>query len=494
MHRPAIVRTSHRLLPDPRRVIAKPHLPGEEIYFPDGKSRVKVVLERILGIPDREVAAVLAEVLGGFEHRHRHFTNILDEHFRLAADHLEPGTNLSEQRRLLIGAYFTHEYSIEAAALFNPSMVLAPNQNGLAEDQRRFIMSVRAVGEGHISSIGFRNGVIDETGSLTFEAVSPYAMIGHRSAPLYEKSLFVRTLGELGANGQIAAEVMAPLQDRFTFTDLEERLDWLKAREPLDESILFTTIKLIDLLATSNYMVEYPRASPISERVLFPAGPRESQGMEDARFVRFVHDDGSVVYFATYTAFDGGDVLPQLIETADFESFRVATLNGVHARNKGMALFPRKIDGRFVMLGRSDRENTYLLRSDDVRLWNETQLLQSPQRSWELVQIGNCGSPIETEAGWLVITHGVGPMRRYALGAMLLDLDEPSRAIAHLPEPLMVPEEDEREGYVPNVLYSCGGMVDRDHLVLPYGFSDGGIKVALIRVRELLDCLLEHRR
>jgi predicted GH43/DUF377 family glycosyl hydrolase len=237
----------------------------------------------------------------------------------------------------------------------------------------------------------------------------------------------------------------------------------------------------------------YPHDSPVSERVIFPAGPRETQGMEDARFVRFVHDDGSVVYYATYTAFDGLEVLPQLIETEDFVSFRVGTLNGTHARNKGMALFPRLIDGKYVMLARSDRENTYLMRSENVRYWNETVLLQSPAQPWELIQIGNCGSPIETEAGWLVLTHGVGPMRSYSIGAMLLDLEDPTRIIGHLAEPLMVPESDEREGYVPNVLYSCGSMVHRDHLVVPYGFSDGGIKIALIRMPDLIDRLLEQR-
>jgi predicted GH43/DUF377 family glycosyl hydrolase len=215
--------------------------------------------------------------------------------------------------------------------------------------------------------------------------------------------------------------------------------------------------------------------------------------MEDARFVRFVHDDGSVIYYATYTAFDGFEILPQLIETSDFLSFRVATLSGACAQNKGMALFPRLIDRKYTMLSRFDRENAYLMRSDNVRSWSETRMLRAPMRPWELIQIGNCGSPIETEAGWLVLTHGVGPMRRYAIGALLLDLQDPGNVIAHLPEPLLVPEEDEREGYVPNVLYTCGGMVHRDTLVLPYAFSDVGIKVALVRLPELIDRLAEHR-
>ncbi len=493
MRRLAIIKTPHRFVPDPRRVLAKPHLPGEEFYSPDGKSRVKVVLERVLAIPDSEAAGILADVLSNFAHRHRNFTQLLHHHFQMIAHHLEQGVALSEERRLLIGAYFTHEYSIEAAALFNPSMVPAPDQSGLAPGQQRFIMSVRAVGEGHISSIGFRTGVIDEHCSLMFDPVSDYAITGYRARPQYEKNLFSHKLGELGADNRVTSHVLESLPERFAFEDLERRLALLHERRDFDEVIAFETIKLIHLLASSNYLTMYPHESPVSERVLFPAGPKESQGMEDARFVRFVHDNGSVAYFATYTAFDGLDVLPQLIETADFVSFRVATLNGAYARNKGMALFPRLIDGKYTMLSRSDSENTYVMRSDNVRFWNETQLLRTPQGAWELIQIGNCGSPIETEAGWLVITHGVGPMRRYAIGAMLLDLENPGCAIANLPEPLMVPEPDEREGYVPNVLYSCGSMVHRDHLVLPYGFSDGGIKIALVRLADLLALLLEHR-
>lgn len=488
-----ITRTNHRFLPDPRRVIAKPHLPGEEVYTADGKSRVKAVLERILAIPEGDIAGILAEVLSNFADRHRDFTQILHRHFQMIAHHLGQGVTLSDDRRLLIGAYFTHEYSIEAAALFNPSMVPAPDQSGLASGQQRFIMSVRAVGEGHVSSIGFRTGVIDGRGAITFDQVSNYAITGRRKRPLYDKCLFGSKLAELGANGELTALVLDPLPERFTFDELERSLALLDETRVLQPAAVCKTTKFIHLLASSNYLAVYPRESPVSERVLFPAGPRETQGMEDARFVRFMHDDGSVVYYATYTAFDGFEVLPQLIETADFVSFHVATLNGRNAQNKGMALFPRMIDGKYVMLARSDRENIYLMRSDNVRFWSETRPLRAPKRAWELVQIGNCGSPIETEAGWLVLTHGVGPMRRYGIGAMLLDLHDPGRVIADLPEPLMLPQADEREGYVPNVLYSCGSMVHRDHLVLPYGFSDAGIKVALMGLRELIDLLLEHR-
>lgn len=492
MHQVAVTRTTHRLLPDPRRVITKPHLPGEEVYTKDGRSRVKVVMERILEVPDGEVAAMLDRVQRDFAGRHRDFKQVLERHFKLVERHIEEGVEVSEERRLLIGAYFTHEYSIEGGALCNPSMVPAPDQSGLASGEQRFIMSVRAVGEGHVSSVGFRTGVIDDRCDITFEPVSHYAFTGRRKTPLYDKHLFGAKLDELGADHHIASLVLDRLEEGFTFDDLERGLASLDEKD-LPHSAVNETVKIVHLLASSNYVVAYPRESNVSERVIFPGGPRETQGMEDARFVRFVHDDGSVVYYATYTAYDGSKVLPQLIETSDFLSFRVATLNGACAQNKGMALFPRLIDGKYTMLSRFDQENSYLMRSDNVRFWNETQILRRPIKPWELLQIGNCGSPLETEAGWLVLTHGVGPMRSYAIGAMLLDLEDPGRVIAQLPGPLLTPEEDEREGYVPNVLYSCGGMLHNDSLVIPYAFSDVGIKIAMVKMAELLERLDEHR-
>ena len=339
----SVIRTAHRLLPDARRVIAKPHLPGEEIFTPDGRSRVRVVLERIMAIPDEHVAAIVENVMRSFEHRHRDFAQVLHHNFQLVAHHLEqlPGASdeLSEERRLLIGAYFTHEYSFESAALFNPSIVLAPppekHQSGLAAGQARFIMSVRAVGEGHISSIAFRSGVIDEQCTITFDPVSRFAMTGRRKQPHYDKHLFEVKLAELGANNEIATAAMAPLPERFTFEELEQSLAALNAKQIFPEVIAFETEKIIHLLASSNYLAVYPRESPISERVLFPAGPRETQGMEDARFVRFVDDDGSIEYHATYTAFDGREVLPQIISTEDFVSFRVSTINGSSAAAVG---------------------------------------------------------------------------------------------------------------------------------------------------------------
>jgi predicted GH43/DUF377 family glycosyl hydrolase len=239
-------------------------------------------------------------------------------------------------------------------------------------------------------------------------------------------------------------------------------------------------------LASSSYRVAFPSEVDVSERVLFPNGPTESRGMEDARFVRFVDDDGSVTYYATYTAFDGHQILPQLLETDDFVEFEVTTLSGRSAHNKGIAIFPRRIGGRYVALGRQDNVNNYIMTSYDVRAWADATIVQEPERPWELMQLGNCGSPLETDEGWLVITHGVGPMRRYTLGALLLDLDDPTRVLGHLAEPMLAPDGDEREGYVPNVVYSCGSMLHGEHLILPFGFADVGAGVATIPLGELL--------
>ena len=260
----------------------------------------------------------------------------------------------------------------------------------------------------------------------------------------------------------------------------------------LSHAIIYETEKIIHILASSNYVTSFPPESALTERVIFPAGPHETRGMEDARFVRFIESDGTVKYYGTYTAFDGFKILPQLIETEDFVSFTISTLNGSAAQNKGMALFPRQIDGRYVMLSRKDRENLHLATSSDVRLWSDVTEIRRPSNPWDLVQIGNCGSPLETEAGWLVLTHGVGPMRRYAIGALLLDLEDPRRVLGHLRDPLLIPDATEREGYVPNVLYSCGALINGDQLVLPYGFSDSGIGVALIPLADLLAELGRH--
>jgi predicted GH43/DUF377 family glycosyl hydrolase len=480
---------SVRLVPDARRVITKPFFPGE-VVFADGSSRMQVVLQRIMAMAETEVARTLHESQAAFADRHPNLDATLDRAFAGVVDRLGPvGDDLSSDRRRLIGAFFTHEYSIEAAALGNPSIVAAPDQSGLAAGEVRFVMSLRAIGEGHVSSIEFRTGVVGADLAIAVDAPSRYAVTGDREAHGFDKAFFAAKLDDLGVLNDVEERVLRRLQDVFTMPELEEVIRDIAANDDAARSISGETIRLLHWLASSNYRVSFPESVHISERVLFPSGPTESHGMEDARFVRFVDDDGEVVYYATYTAFDGHQILPQLLETRDFVSFRVTTMSGHAAHNKGIAIFPRKIGGRFVALGRYDNVNNFVMSSSDIRVWNNPQVVQEPRRPWELMQLGNCGSPMETEAGWLVITHGVGPFRRYALGAVLLDRDDPARVLGHLEEPLLSPTEDEREGYVPNVVYSCGSMIHAGNLVLPYGFADVGARVATIPIDDLLNRL-----
>lgn len=473
---------------DPSRVITKPFLPGEEV-FPDGRSRVGAVFSRILALADDEAAAAMDSVRQRFGNRHRNFPAILLRNFRLAADRVRDLPELSDDRRLLVGAYFTHEYAIEAAALFNPSMVPAPDQDGVGPGEARFIMSLRSVGEGHISSIEFRSGTINGCGELTLDPTTGFAVTGQRHPPAFDRDLIRQKLGELGVLNVVSERLFGRLPRSFTMAELESAIEALDA-DGFDHAMRAETVRVLHLLASSNYIVAFGDEVPLSERVLFPSGPCESHGMEDARFVMFTDDDQSAVYYATYTAWNGSTIIPQLIETRDFRAFRVATLNGRAILNKGMALFPRKIAGRYAMLSRADGESIGVMFSHTVREWQTSQELCAPEQAWELIQIGNCGSPIETDAGWLVLTHGVGPMRTYGIGAVLLDLDDPTRVIGRLRDPLLLPGLDERDGYVPNVVYSCGGMVHGRWLFLPYGVSDMGAQIARIELGQLLDALM----
>jgi predicted GH43/DUF377 family glycosyl hydrolase len=480
-----VTRGRQRLLPDARRVLAKPYSPGDELFAP-GKSRTAQLLERILAIPEAQVSGLLATLLTEFATRHRAFEELLGRHYELVAHNVPEGTHVSAERRQLIGAYFTHEYAVEGAALFNPSIVLAPNESSEGDGDQRVVLSLRAVGEGHISSIEFRSAVIEASGELRFDSTGPYLVAGQRTPhSSYVKYRFGEKLNELGAGNAISATVLARLPERFSLAELEASLAQLEI-DGLQRAIWFETLQIIRVLAASNYVTQFSPETELAERVIFPASPNETRGMEDARFVRFVHDDGSIKYYATYTAYDGFSILPQLIETEDFVSFSISTLNGAAAQNKGMALFPRTIKGQYVMLSRKDRENLFIAVSPDVHFWNDAVELYKPSKPWELLQIGNCGSPLETAAGWLVLTHGVGPMRRYTLGALLLDLDDPTRVIGELTQPLLEPDASEREGYVPNVLYTCGAIIRGDHVILPYGFSDAGIGVARLSLSELL--------
>ena len=486
-----VTRTSGRIVPDPTRVIARPFAPADGASV-DGHPRVERILSRILALSESEVTATLTTTHQRFAARHRDLPAIFEGNLAAVAAHVPRAGTLSADRQQLIGAYFTQEYSIEAAALTNPSIVPAPNQDGMRPGEQRFVLSLRAIGEGHISSIQFRSGVIDANGEVEMEAPSRFAGTANHRAPVYDKPTFRAKFIELGVHDEISAGMLDALPERFTSAQLETVIHDVDQQHDGATDAAQTT-RTIHWLASSNYESTFAPQTALSERILFPAGPTESRGMEDARFVRFSHDDGAVTYFAPYTAYDGFQILPQLIETPDFLSFRIATLNGPLARNKGIALFPRRIDGRFAALSRVDNENNFLMWSDNVRFWHQGEILQTPGYPWEITQIGNGGSPLETEAGWLVITHGVGALRQYALGAILLDRDDPARVIGHLTAPLLEPGDDERDGYVPNVVYSCGSMIAGQRLVLPYGFSDVGTRIATVRLDDLLTELTAAR-
>jgi predicted GH43/DUF377 family glycosyl hydrolase len=447
-----------------------------------------------MALPEPEVEQLLHDVLSEFHGRHQRLLPFLLERFEAVRHHLLTDTPVSESRRLLIGSYFTQEYALESAALFNPSLVWHPDQAGLPAGTRRFIVSLRAVGEGHVSSVGFRCGTIDAGGVIALARPTGFVTAPHVVATsLYDKPLFQKKLAELGIVDGLVDIVMDALENRFTLADLEATLGRLGRRhrerrrewEPVAAAIL--------ALARANYEIECDPDSDLSERVIFPYSPAETNGIEDARFVRFVEDDGTIRYFATYTAFDGAVTLPQFVETDDFVTFRIGTLNGPEIANKGMALFPRRIRGCYWMLSRQDGENIYVMQSDMLHFWYAKQAVVRPTQPWEFVQVGNCGSPLETSVGWLVLTHGVGPMRKYAIGAILLDLDDPTRVIGRLPYPLLSADENERVGYVPNVVYSCGAALHDGLLVIPYSMSDYATSFATVPVADVLDALAPPR-
>jgi predicted GH43/DUF377 family glycosyl hydrolase len=474
-------RTPTILEPDQSRVLLRPFSPGNP-------ERVAMIIARIMAIPEDRVGPILDAVSAEFSERHQQIRNLFLERFEQVRELVATTGELSEQRRLLIGSYFLAEYSLESAALFNPSIVAHPDQTGLPTGALRFILSLRATGEGHISSITFRTGVIHP--DQTIEVDSPGNFLTEPSQipnPLYEKGLFGRKLSELGLAGEFTRRVMNKLGESFSLDELRASLQAEQFRLPdgmMEEDQHAS--QGIWVLARSNYEVQFRPEQMISERILFPATPSQRNGIEDARFVCFKNDDGTYVYYATFTAYDGRIAVPELVETSDFLLFRFRTLNGPAAASKGMALFPRKIGGLYVMLSRQDNENIGLMFSDNIHFWNESKVLIKPAFPWELVQMGNCGSPLETDAGWLVLSHGVGPLRKYCIGAFLLDRDDPSKVIGRLREPLLQPNQNEREGYVPNVVYTCGALLHNGELIIPYGLADHATGFATVPVAEVL--------
>jgi predicted GH43/DUF377 family glycosyl hydrolase len=477
-----VKRKANKIIGDTSRVISLLHLPDE-------KYRIAKIIQRIMSMSETAAKNLIAQIMVDFSGRHEDIGHIFERHLNEVKDYLPQDTMLSDVQRALIGAYFTKEYAIESAALFNPSLVPHPDQSHLKKGSLRFVMSLRATGEGHVSSIVFRSGVLDRHNTFLFDPISDFVETPDLQLdPVYKRNPFQLKLNEMGAGNEITAHILNQLPEDFTYNELIEKIGILRAKPQFSEAHQNRTFKAMCWLADSNYEVSFHADHSISERVIFPVSKNESRGIEDARFVQFSNDNGEVVYFATYTAYNG-TILPQLIETKDFIKFNILTLNGKAVQNKGMALFPRKIDGRYVMLSRQDGENNHIMFSDNIHFWQESQIIQEPEYPWELIQIGNCGSPLETDEGWIVLTHGVGPMRQYCIGAILLDLEKPTKIIARLDEPLLAPHEKEREGYVPNVVYSCGAIIHNDELVIPYAMSDINSGIATVVVNDLLNCM-----
>jgi len=462
------------------RVITRPYIPPTE-------ERIRNIINRVLNLDEDQANKLLESVLHDFSHRHRYFRETLERNFKRVVGHVPDISKLTEQQQLLIGSYFTAEYSVEAAALFNPSMVQVTSLETDPQGSCRFIMSFRAIGEGHISSIEFRSGIIDKNNDLYFDPQSNYVRTPRiHTDSSYNRELFDLKLRDMGASNKVTKWLLSDLADKFTFTALREKIDEHLNGTKIRASDKKDVIEKAMWLARSNYEILFRLDHQISERVLFPRSESESGGIEDARFVRFVEDDGTVIYYAPYTAYDGETILPQLIETTDFFVFKISTLNGKKAHGKGMALFPRKIGGMYVMLSRQDGENNAIMFSDNVHFWKQAKIIQKPVFAYEFYQIGNGGSPIETAEGWLVITHGVGPMRTYSLGIELLDLDDPARVISRIDEPILVPNEHDRDGYVPNVVYSCGAMIFQDELIIPFASADQRCGIATLSLSGLM--------
>jgi predicted GH43/DUF377 family glycosyl hydrolase len=509
--------------PDSTRVIAR------FLYMSDERSAD--IIRNVLAMPPKEVNTAMSQLLRGYSRRHRNISRIFEKYFdRLAPifDKIEVNQeDLTASQKALIGSYFTMEYSIESAAFFNPSIMEDPDQSETRSDEVRVIFSFRATGEGHISSIVFRSGILDKNNNLSIEPVGKMlAEADVIKRHVYDKKSFQLKLEEMKDTINIISPVIidkldelqdhentiAPavvdkpvedqgpdavvspsfildkLGDSFTYGELMKILEIERKKTDIKEGQM-KIINQMMWLASSHYEIHFSIDSALSERVIFPISATEQRGIEDARFVKFTDDNGEITYYATYTAYDGLTTLPKLISTKDFYDFKILPINGEIAQNKGMALFPRKINGKYVMLCRIDGVNNFIAYSDSINIWRTAKIIQRPKYPWELVQIGNSGSPIETKEGWLVITHAVGSMREYTLGASLYELENPEKEIGRLSSPLMVPNESEREGYVPNVIYSCGSMIHGEDLVIPYAMSDHASTYATVNLKELLDIL-----
>ena len=473
MHRHPI-----QIVPSSRRTLVRPFIPGR-------KAQVDHILLRAFSIPQSERHPILENIYERIEVPAESFRQILMKHYGHIAHRIPTNMELSDDDKRFIGSFFTQQYALESTALFNPSIVPHPVQD--REGVVRFIISLRAIGEGHISSITFMEGEIDADCNITVAENSPVIYEPERTQHYYEKKQFIKKAHELGILTSLNRPLIDGMPDEFSYEELTKVINrTFKENITVSTEELEASMNNIRSLALSNFSLDFPTDN-ISERAIYPASPSQSNGLEDARFVRFTQDDQSVIYYATFTAYNGKTIMPEMLETVDFKQFRISTLNGPAVSNKGMALFPRKIDGSYMMLGRQDNESLYIMKSDNLYFWYDYQPLLKPTYEWELIQIGNCGSPIEIEEGWLVITHGVGPVRTYSLGALLLDKDDPLQVIGRLKEPLLSPTKEESSGYVPNVIYTCGAMVVNRTLILPYAIGDVVTTFATICLDELLE-------
>ncbi|TDE27288.1 MULTISPECIES: glycoside hydrolase family 130 protein [Flavobacterium] len=480
-----VIRKNIIFTPDSKRVVAR--------YFMNGDQRTQQMVSRIMILDEKQVIETLEHTLREFARRHRNISSIFFKHCEKIRGIIEgmqiDYDGLSQERKMLIGSYCTMEYAIESAAIFNPSIVEDFDQSDLEEGEKRVIISFRATGEGHISSIVFRRGILDKNNNLRVMKIGnniDKAEIVHKT--LYNKERFLMKLVEMHTSDKYSTRIMQDLPGEFEYAVLKSVVNKALS-DPMIRQERRTALEEVMWLADSFYDLQFKHDSDITERVIFPISDSESRGIEDARFVRFVDDDKSDKVMATYTAYNGHVILPKLISTEDFYTFRVMPLYGIGAQNKNLALFPRKIKGKYAMLSRIDGVNNYLMYSERPTQWNDPVILQEPRYTWEFTQIGNCGSPLWTEEGWLVITHGVGAMRRYCIGASLFDLDDPSKEIGRLKEPLLSPQEDEREGYVPNVVYSCGSIIHNNSLILPYAVSDYSSTYGVVDLVELIEAL-----
>ncbi|MCJ0743399.1 glycoside hydrolase family 130 protein [Pedobacter montanisoli] len=479
-----IERKHVKVYPDPKRVIAR--------FFFNGEERGKDVINKIMTLSPQQVFSIISPLLQEYSKRHRNITKVLLKHCKKLKPLFDSMKinykKLEEHRKLLIGSYFTHEYSIESAAFFNPSIIEDPDQSELEEGEKRLIISFRAVGEGHISSIVFRRAMIDRHNNISVIPSGNYIDEAEiiRNAT-YNKKLFLEKGLISLINEDVLKELDLKLEDQFDYLTLKQVIAQTQDLEP--DPAKDKEFEKVLWLSDSYYEIVFSLDTDISDRVIFPISEFERKGIEDARFTKFISDDGSVTYYATYTAYDGHIIIPKLLKTKDFYDFTIGPLFGVGAQNKNLALFPRKINGKYAMLSRIDGINNYIMYSDKINVWEHPIKLQEPKYSWEFVQIGNCGAPIETSEGWLIVTHAVGPMRRYCLSATLLDLNDPTIEIGRLTEPLLIPNPDEREGYVPNVVYSCGSIINNGELVIPYGLSDYASSFATVNLESLLEQL-----